>query len=186
MKISKNKVVGIEYELFDAITKELLDTNKGKESLEYIVAKGHIIKGLDDGLLGLEKDDKIDIKIDPKDAYGQYDDKAIDSVPKEQFADIELTEGMTLYGTGEHGQTTQVVVKEIKQDEIIVDFNHPMAGKTLMFSVSIASIREATADEIASATVGGSAGGCGCGNNDGGCGESKHEHKHDTGSCCSS
>ncbi len=188
MKIAVNKVVGIEYELFDATTKELLDTNKNKEPLEYIAGKGHIIKGLDDGLIGMSKDEKIDIEIAPKDGYGLYDDKAVQSVPKEQFADIELTEGMALYGTGEQGQTTQVVVQKINEGEVVVDFNHPMAGKTLMFSVSILSVRDATADEINSATVGGSGGGCGCGSGGGGCEEKEHKHEHnqESGECCNS
>jgi FKBP-type peptidyl-prolyl cis-trans isomerase SlyD len=130
----------------------------------------------------MQTDEKLDITIEPKDAYGPYDDKAIDSVPKEQFADIELTEGMTLYGTCEHGQTTQVIVKQIKTDEIVVDFNHPMAGKTLKFAVHVLSVREATPDEISSATIGGSTGGCGCGHNDGGCGDKEHKHEKD--GCC--
>lgn len=109
-------------------------------------------------------------------------------VPKEQFADIELSVGMALYGTGEHGETTQVTVKEINDSTVTIDFNHPMAGKKLMFSVLVVSVRDATANELSTATVGGVSGGCGCGNGDVGCGENKqeHKHKHKEGGCCSS
>ncbi|OPX26540.1 MAG: peptidylprolyl isomerase [Campylobacteraceae bacterium 4484_166] len=188
MKIQNNKVVSIEYTLYDANTKEQLDTNVGKEPLSYISGKGHIIQGLETALIGLEPSEKTDVKIDPKDAYGEIDNEAVQEVPKEQFADIDIKVGMTLYGTGEHGETTQVIVKDIKDDKVVVDFNHPLAGKTLMFSVLVTSVRDATEDELATATVGGKVGeGCGCGNGGGGCEDNqKNEHSHSNGGCCSS
>ena len=84
-------------------------------------------------------------------------------LPKEQFAGIELVEGMSLYGTGEHGETVQVVVKSFNDAEVTIDYNHPMAGRTLMFSVAILSLRDATEEEIQTGVVGGMAamgGGC--------------------------
>ena len=68
-------------------------------------------------------------------------------VPKDQFAGIELEEGMTLYGQGEDGGTVQVIVKEIGQDSVIIDFNHPLAGKDLMFNVTLSNVRDASAEE---------------------------------------
>jgi FKBP-type peptidyl-prolyl cis-trans isomerase SlyD len=69
-------------------------------------------------------------------------------VPKDQFAGIDLEKGMTLYGQGEDGSTVQVVVKEIGEDSVIIDFNHPLAGKTLVFNVTINNVRDASQDEI--------------------------------------
>jgi len=86
---------------------------------------------------------------------------------KEQFEGIDLQEGMTLYGQGENGETVQVTVKSFDDENVKVDFNHPLAGKDLMFSVKVLSAREATPEEIATGVVGGEehchSGSCGCG-----------------------
>jgi FKBP-type peptidyl-prolyl cis-trans isomerase SlyD len=94
--------------------------------------------------------EKGDVLVKPEDAYGEYNEEAQQTVPKEQFAGIELEIGQTLYGQGEDGGTVQVTVKEIADEEVTVDFNHPLAGKTLMFTVTVNNVREATADEILS------------------------------------
>ncbi|MDP2077523.1 MAG: peptidylprolyl isomerase, partial [Sulfuricurvum sp.] len=91
-------------------------------------------------------------------------------LPREQFAGIDLNPGMTLYGQGEDGGTVQVIVKEVKDDNVVIDFNHPLAGKDLMFTVTISNIRDASAAEAASGIPAenavessGSCGtGCGC------------------------
>ena len=185
-----NKVISIEYTLNDANTKVQLDTNVGGAPLEFITDMGQIIPGLEKELINLEAGEKTDVLVQPVDAYGEYNEEAVQSLPKEQFAGVELTEGMSLYGTGEGGETVQVVVKKIEEDQVTIDYNHPMAGKALMFSVTILAVRAATEEEIQVGVVGGMAaagGGC-CGG--GSCGtDDGSEHKHDHGSeggCCSS
>ncbi|GKT37561.1 peptidylprolyl isomerase, partial [Aduncisulcus paluster] len=126
---------------------------------------GQIIPGLEKELVNLNSGDKTDVLVQPADAYGEYNAEALQVLPKEQFAGIELVEGMSLYGTGENGETVQVAVKSIAGDDVTIDYNHPMAGKTLMFSVSILDVRAATEEEIQTGVVGGMAaagGGC-CG-----------------------
>ena len=178
-----NKVVSIEYTLKDANTNEQLDTNVGGAPLEYISGMQQIIPGLEKELENLSKGDKVDVLVKSEDAYGEYSDEAVQSVPKEQFAGIELETGMTLYGTGENGDTVQVVVKELKDDNVVVDYNHPMAGKSLMFNVTILDLRDATDEEIQVGVVGGMAatGGCGCGDED--CDTTDQINQND--SCCS-
>jgi FKBP-type peptidyl-prolyl cis-trans isomerase SlyD len=185
-----SKVIGIEYLLIDANTKKELDSNVGKAPLEFVSGKGQIIPGLESKLVEMTLNEKADVLVQPVDAYGEYNDEAVQVLPKEQFAGIELTAGMTLFGTGEHGETVQVIVKEFNDSEVTIDYNHPMAGKTLMFSVMITSLRDATADEIESGVVGGYASGgcCGGGHHDhghGSCGseEKSHNHGHSHGGC---
>lgn len=173
-----SKVIGIEYNLKDANTGEQLDTNVGGAPLEFISGKGQIIPGLESKLVEMAENDKADVMVEAKDAYGEYNEEAMQVLPREQFAGIELAEGMTLYGTGEQGETVQVTVKSHNDEEVTIDYNHPMAGKTLMFSVTILSLRAATEEEVQTGVVGGMAamgGGC-CGG--GG-------HSHDEGGCCS-
>jgi len=164
---SENCVVGIEYEVKEAGTSEVVDSNKGSgQPLEFMMGMGQIIPGLEKALCGMNKDESGDLLIPAAEAYGDYNEEAIQTLPVEQFEGVELKEGLTLYGQGQDGQTVQVTVKSFDDKEVKVDFNHPLAGKDLMFSVTVLSEREATADEIASGVVGGAkeeAGSCGTG-----------------------
>ncbi|MBD3801259.1 MAG: peptidylprolyl isomerase [Campylobacterales bacterium] len=148
MAIEMNQVVSIQYEV--QADGKVVDSNIGGQPLVFMFGKGQIIPGLEAGIKEMAVGEKGDVLVKASDAYGDYNPEATQDVPKEQFAGIDLQEGMTLYGQGEDGGTVQVVVKEIKDESVIVDFNHPMAGKDLMFSVTINEVRDATADEIAS------------------------------------
>ena len=165
---NENCVVGIEYEVKEAGTTEIVDSNKGTgQPLEFVMGKGQVIPGLEKALCGMTKDESGDLLIPAADAYGDYNQEALQTLPIEQFEGVELKEGLTLFGQGEDGQTVQVTVKSFTETEVNIDFNHPLAGKDLMFSVTVLSAREATADEISSGVVGGhqheEAGSCGTG-----------------------
>ncbi len=159
-----SKVIGIEYNLKDANTGEQLDSNVGGAPLEFISGKGQIIPGLESKVIEMAENESADVMVEPAEAYGEFSEEAVQVLPKEQFAGIELAEGMVLYGTGEQGETVQVNVKSFTDEEVTIDYNHPMAGKTLMFSVTILSLRDATEEEIQTGVVGGMAamGGGGC------------------------
>ena len=167
---NENCVVGIEYEVKQAGTTEVVDSNKGAEPLEFIIGKGQIIPGLENALVGMAKGESGDIMVSAADAYGDLNPEAIQTLPIDQFDGVDLVEGMTLFGQGEGGQSVQVTVTSFDDKEVNIDFNHPLAGKDLMFSVTVLSAREATADEVTSGVVGGApeaAGescgtGCGC------------------------
>ncbi|ADG93985.1 peptidylprolyl isomerase FKBP-type [Arcobacter nitrofigilis DSM 7299] len=176
-----SKVIGIEYTLKDANTGDHLDSNVGAAPLEFVSGKGQIIPGLESKLIEMAVSEEADVLVEPKDAYGELNPEAVQTLPKEQFAGIELKEGMSLYGTGEQGETVQVTVTGFNDNEVTIDYNHPMAGKTLMFSVAILSSRAATDEEIQTGVVGGMAamgGGC--------CGGGSHDHGSSEGGCCSS
>jgi len=169
MAIENNQVVGIEYELKEAGGSEVLDSNIGQAPLEFITGKSQIIPGLESQLASLSKGDKSDIMVPAADAYGEHNPEAFDDVPREQFAGLDLKEGLPLFGQGEDGQTIQVVVKSFNDETVTIDYNHPLAGKDLMFSVTVLDVRDATPDEVLSGQVGGpkeeggSCGtGCGC------------------------
>jgi len=166
MKIEKeNSVVGIEYDVKEAGKDEIVDSNKGMgQPLEFITGKGHIIPGLEKALEGMSVGESSDVLVPAVEAYGEYNPEAIQTLPIEQFEGVELKEGLTLYGQGENGQTVQVTVKSFNDKEVEVDFNHPLAGKDLMFSVKVVSARKATEDEANTGQVGGHTheGGC-CG-----------------------
>ena len=142
MAINEGQIVSIEYQVKDG--DKVIDSNVGQEPLVFMYGKGQIIPGLEAGIQNMNVGEKADVLVKAADAYGEYNPEATQDVPKEQFAGIDLQEGMTLYGQGEGGQTVQVTVKEIKDESVVVDFNHPLAGKDLMFTVTLNNVREAT------------------------------------------
>jgi FKBP-type peptidyl-prolyl cis-trans isomerase SlyD len=161
----ENSVVGIEYELTEAGKSEVLDSNKGGMPLEFVMGKGQIIPGLEKGLVGMSEGDSADILVKAEEAYGQRDPEAIQKLPREQFEGIELEKGMQLYGQGQQGETIQVTVVDFDDDSVTVDFNHPLAGKDLMFNVKVVSERDATEQEAQTGQVeqsGCEDGNCGC------------------------
>jgi len=168
MAIQANQIVSIEYEVKDG--NKIVDSNIGGSPLVFMFGKGQIISGLENGIVNMEIGERADVLVKPADAYGEYNADATQEVPADQFAGIDLELGMTLYGQGEDGGTVQVIVKEIGADTVTIDFNHPLAGKDLMFTVSIMNVRDASAEEMLTGmpienkpAEGGSCGtGCGC------------------------
>ena len=148
VKIEKNKVVSMHYTgtLEDG---NVFDSSEGREPLEFISGVGMIIPGLEEGLEGLTKGDKKKIEnIAPDKAYGQIQEEARQEVPKDKMPqDMELEVGMQLAAQGPQGPIPVVVV-EIKEESVVVDFNHPLAGKTLTFDVEIVDVRDATPEEL--------------------------------------
>jgi len=148
MAIEANQIVSIEYEVRDGVN--VVDSNIGGQPLVFMFGKGQIIPGLENGIAHMSMGEKGDVMVKAVDAYGDYNEDAQQELPREQFAGIDLNPGMTLYGQGEDGGTVQVTVKEVKEDNVIIDFNHPLAGKDLMFTVTINVVRDASPEEAMS------------------------------------
>lgn len=178
----KDQVITMFYELKDAKTGEVLESNMASgEPVSFITGKNQVLNKLEEALSELETGAKIKVEVPCADALGEYDASAVQQVPIEQFAGIELKEGMELFGQGEDGATVRVTVKAIGENEVMVDFNHPYAGKDLLFDVDIMESRPATEDELLSGMVGGGHS-CGCGG--GGHHHHDHDHHHGGGGCC--
>ena len=172
--MSKDQVITMFYELKDANTGEILESNMQEGGqISFITGHGHIIEKLEEEVSKLKSGERTTISVKAVEGCGEYNNDAIQSLPKEQFAGIDLHEGMELFGQNEDGSSVRVIVKEIKDDEVTVDFNHPYAGKDLLFNVEVLEVRDATEDEKATGMVAG-AHTCGCGGHD-------HDHEHE---CC--
>ncbi|MFL1705827.1 peptidylprolyl isomerase [Campylobacter sp. MOP7] len=184
----KDQVISMFYELKDAKTGEILESNMQTGSqISFLTGRGHIIPKLEEEVSALKAGDRKNIVIEAAEACGLYDEKALQTLPKEQFAGIELKEGMELFGQGEDGSNVRVIVSKIGEDDVTVDFNHPYAGKDLEFNVEVTEVRDATEDEIATGVVA-QAHACGCGSHGkksgGCCGGGHHDHDHGEGGCC--
>ncbi len=176
MKITQNTVVNIDYTVKDK-DGNVIDSSKDGMPLEYIHGTGRIISGLERELEGKDVGDEFSVEIEPKDAYGEYDDSLLIEVPKSNFdVNTEIKVGMKFHASSPGGPAI-VRVTKVTDDVITVDANHELAGKKLFFDVKVVSVREATEDELNPSGCGGCGGGCsscgggcsgGCG--DGGCG----------------
>ena len=120
---------------------EQFDSSEGREPLEFTVGAGQMIKGFDDAMPGMSVGDKKTINILPGDAYGEKDEQAMIEFPKANIPpDMKLEPGMQLQLRNENGQPFPVTVAEIKDDVVVLDANHMLAGKELVFDIELMEI----------------------------------------------
>ncbi|EAI2966688.1 peptidylprolyl isomerase [Campylobacter jejuni] len=183
MAIEKNSVVSMFYELKDANTNEVLESNLYSQPISFILGKGQILESLEEEVMKLDCPSNADVVIKKEKGLGEYDENAVQTLPKEQFAGIDLKVGMELFGEGENGETVRVTVKEIGENNVTIDYNHPYAGRDLLFSLNIVDARAASEDEILTGIIAGSHS-CGCGSGHGHDHHHGHGHGHGGGGCC--
>jgi len=148
MKIGKDKVVLMHYTLKNDAG-DVIDSSDGGDPLPFLQGHGNIIPGLESALEGSKEGDKLDVSIKPEEAYGERMKDAIQEIPKSALKGIdEVKVGMQLQSQDQDGNPFLVTVTKIEDDKITVDANHPLAGQTLHFSVSIESVRKAEAEEL--------------------------------------
>ncbi|ELD5361291.1 peptidylprolyl isomerase [Campylobacter coli] len=180
MAIEKNSVVSMFYELKDANTNEVLESNLYAQPISFILGKGQILEALEEEVMKLDCPSNADVVVKKEKGLGEYDENAVQVLPKEQFAGIDLKIGMELFGEGENGETVRVTVKKISDNDVTIDYNHPYAGRDLLFSLNIVDARAASEDELLTGIIAGSHS-CGCGS---GHGHRHDHHGHGGGGCC--
>ncbi len=149
MKIGPQKVVTMDYTLRLG-SGEVVDSSEGRAPLSFIFGQGELITGLEKELEGLEEGIEKEIILAPEDGYGERDPEMVTVLPIERFPeDLELKAGIILYAKGPDGRALPFRVTQIKEGLVTIDFNHPLAGETLYFTVKIRRIREATEEELA-------------------------------------
>ncbi len=150
MPIKRNQVVSISYTLKDPETGELIDQSTPDRPLKFITGLGHIIPGLENEILKMEKGESKEILVKSADAYGPVNPEAIQEINRSDLAHIEdLKEGMILYAQDSQGHQIPVKIIKVSDDKVTIDLNHPMAGKDLLFNVKIMDVRDATEEELA-------------------------------------
>ena len=169
MKITANKFVAVTYDLNvgEGEERELMERATAETPLKFIFGTGAMLPAFEDALKGLEVGDKFNFSITPADAYGEYVEEHVLDLPKNIFEvdgkfDSEMIkEGNTVPMMDSNGNRMNGSVLEVKEDVVVMDFNHPLAGETLHFNGEVIDVHEPTAEEIAALTA--PAGGCGCG-----------------------
>ncbi len=158
MQIAKNAVASIEYVLKDAEGK-IIDQSPEGQPLVYMHGTGVLVQGLEDALEGKSSGDEFTVTVPAAKAYGQRDENLVGKLPASEFSGMPLEVG-SVYVIQTPAGRLPAMVKDISSDVVVVDANHPLAGKDLTFDIKIADVREADAEELA------------------------HGHAHHAGSCC--
>ncbi len=117
------------------------DTSDGRDPLEFTVGQGMVIKGFDDALLDMKVGDKKTVEIPVNEAYGERREDMVVEYPKQDFPDEMTPEvGMQLNMSDNQGNNFPVVITEVKEEVVVLDANHPLAGKELVFDLELVSI----------------------------------------------
>lgn len=188
MKIETNKFVSLIYDLNvgEGEELELMERATPDHPLEFIYGTNSMIDAFEKNLDGLSDGDSFEFSIQPEEAYGEYVDENVVELPKSIFEVDGKIDEQVIYPNAmvpmmdSEGNRLNGSVVEIKDDSIIMDFNHPYAGETLHFKGKILSVRDASAEEIAALFAPQS--GCGCGSCD--CGDEEGNHGGGCGSGC--
>ncbi len=155
MKIDKNKVVTLVYKLQENDEQgTVVEQVQEDKPFVFLYGSGHMLPKFEENLDGLNVEDSFNFKIGKDDAYGDFQDNAVVDVPKKIFeVDGELREDLLQVGQvipmeDKEGNQLTGIVKEVQDEKVIMDFNHPMAGKDLYFTGTVLDVREATQEEL--------------------------------------
>lgn len=150
MKISKNCKVKLEYE-GRLESGEIFDSSKhGDHShpLEFVVGLGQVIKGFDDAVIGMEKNQEKEFKITPQEGYGEYNPQLLQEIPKETIPNSnKFKKEMTIILSDPEGNKMPVKIADVKENTIVLDLNHPLAGKNLIFKIKVIEISQLNKDK---------------------------------------
>jgi FKBP-type peptidyl-prolyl cis-trans isomerase SlyD len=120
---------------------KILETSKGREPLRYIHGQKMMIPGLEKELAGMKVGGEKHVRVKPEDGYGKINPNAVREIPKEKVPPNALKVGATLASREPNGSVVPMTVKQIKEKSVVMDMNHPMAGKTLVFDVKVVDIQ---------------------------------------------
>ena len=137
--IENGKVVSVHY-VGKFTDGEVFDSSEGREPLQFQVGSGQLIPGFESAIIGKVVGDKVTANIAPEEGYGLVREDLIVRVPLDKMPG-EVEVGQALEAQGDNGQSAQVFVKEVNEDSVVIDGNHPLAGKDLVFEIEVVEIQ---------------------------------------------
>lgn len=168
MKISRNTVATVSFTVTDEEGK-VVGRTQPDAPVAALIGYHFLVPGLEKALDGHEKGDEFVVTLSPKESYGEFDETLVQEINRAMFGDFPIEVGNVFEADSNHGPVA-VVIKEIKENTVIVDGNHPLSGKTLTFMVVVEDVREATDEEKKH----------GHAHPNGHCPSEEHDHEH----CC--
>jgi FKBP-type peptidyl-prolyl cis-trans isomerase SlyD len=145
--VKDNVVVALDYTL--TIEGSVVDTSEGDEPIRFIQGQGQIIPGLEQALYGMELGESKSVVIPPKEGYGDEDPSAYTDIPRGEFpSEIPLVPGLELELKDKSGDILEASIASVSDESVRLNFNHPLAGKILNFSVKVVELRYATPEEL--------------------------------------
>ena len=168
MNAIKDKAVTISYKMTNDDGVVLDDTRDS--DLIYLHGHENILPALEKAIDGLKAGDEFSFTLEPKDGFGEKDESLIISVGKEQFESANIQPGMQFQTLDQNENVVIATIVEVKENEVVVDENHPLAGMSLKFEGAVKEVRDATEEEISHGHIHS--------------GNDHHHHDHDD--CCSS
>ena len=160
--IAKDHVARVHYTGTLPDTGEVFDTSEGRDPLAYLVGHGKMIPGFEEEMMGAVVGERREFTLKPDKAYGMPTDELVHEFPKEDFSQlfesgVEINVGMQLVAQTFQGPAP-FIVAEVKEESIVADFNHVLAGKSLKFSVEVVEVRKAEPEELSHGHVHGAGG----------------------------
>ncbi len=138
MAIKENQIVTMNFEL--KINEDILESNIDKEPIQFNYGSGELIPGLEARIADMNEGETREIKVPSDEAYGKYNEELSEILPISDFEGIDLEIGMVLEADGDEGEVFKATVTEVTNDDVTVDYNHPLAGCDLDFTVVIQKI----------------------------------------------
>jgi len=139
-KVIEGSTVSLHYTL--TVDGKVVDSSKGKPPFEFKVGGHQVIPGFEKAVMGMKVGGKKKFKVSPEEGYGKVDPALLKEVPKKNLPkDLKPEVGMMLSARQPNGQSIPVKITEVKKDTVVVDFNHPLAGKTLNFDIEVVGIK---------------------------------------------
>ena len=147
MQITKNKIGTIHYTLTDD-SGSIIDSSRNGTALSYLHGNHNLITGMENALEGKKTGEKFKVNISPEEGYGPKDERLINKVPLNNFPEKnDIKVGAQFQADTNEGPRVATVIL-VDNESATVDFNHPLAGKTLHFDIEVVDVRAATADEL--------------------------------------
>ncbi|MGF6907259.1 FKBP-type peptidyl-prolyl cis-trans isomerase [Fusobacterium sp. PH5-44] len=179
MVVSKDRVIVLNFEVYDASNNELLESTENDMLFSYIQGIGNFVPKIEEALEGKGVGDKVTVEVSMEEGYGEYSEELIVELPKTEFEGFDdIFVGMEFEVELDNGEERDFCITDILEDSIMADGNHPFAGRDLRFEVEIVEVRDATEEELEMGYPehehecgddcccghDDSEGGCGCGN----------------------
>lgn len=148
MKVDRNSLVNLDY-LLRLGPNEVYPSSGQPEEISICMSHGEMPPGLEEALLDMEPNEHKVINLSPQEAFGEVDESLIVEVPRAEFDPaVELRPGLIFEAADEGGKSSNFFIREVHPEKVLVDFNHPLAGKELQITIKVREVREATPEDV--------------------------------------